>query len=99
MSSATLAPAVFRPFPFLSNPHVQTLVGHFLRGLYQGDGSLPTSQGVVFVIGFGYPVVPEGHARLLLAYLPDMVADIITPLRAAGYGAAEIAALGDVRGI
>ncbi len=35
-------------------------------------------------------------ARLLLAYLPDMAADIIAPLRAAGYDAASIAQLGDV---
>ncbi len=34
--------------------------------------------------------------RFLLAYLPDLAADIIAPLRAAGYDAASIAQLGDV---
>jgi predicted alpha/beta-fold hydrolase len=35
MSSARAAPPVFRPFPLLGNPHVQTLMGHFFRGLLQ----------------------------------------------------------------
>lgn len=39
---------------------------------------------------------PEGAARLILAYIPDMQADVIAPLRAAGYGDADIAQLGDV---
>jgi mannose-6-phosphate isomerase len=39
-----------------------------------------------------------GHARVLLAYLPDLAADIVAPLRAAGYGDERIAALGDVIG-
>ena len=43
---------------------------------------------------------PEGgRTRLLLAYLPDMQADIIGPLRAAGYADDEIAQLGDVPGL
>ena len=39
-------------------------------------------------------VAPRGSARLLLAYLPNLLADVGTPLRAAGYTAAQIAALG-----
>lgn len=35
-------------------------------------------------------------SRLLLAYVPDLGADIVEPLRAAGYDAAAIAQLGDV---
>ena len=42
---------------------------------------------------------PTGHARLLLAYLPDMAADIVAPLRAAGYGVEQIAGLGDIEGL
>jgi mannose-6-phosphate isomerase len=40
--------------------------------------------------------VAQGHARLVLAYLPDMQADIVRPLRAAGYTDTKIAQLGDV---
>jgi mannose-6-phosphate isomerase len=39
-------------------------------------------------------VEPRGPARLLLAYLPDLPADVVQPLRAAGYADAQIAALG-----
>jgi mannose-6-phosphate isomerase len=39
-------------------------------------------------------VEPRGPARLLLAYLPDLQADVVQPLRAAGYPDAPIAALG-----
>ena len=39
-------------------------------------------------------VEPHGPSRLLLAYLPDLQADVVTPLRAAGYTDAQIAALG-----
>ncbi len=38
-------------------------------------------------------------ARILLAYLPDLSADIIDPLRAAGHSDAAIAQLGDVAGL
>jgi mannose-6-phosphate isomerase class I len=34
-------------------------------------------------------------ARVLLAYEPDLLADVVDPLRAAGYSADEVAALGD----
>jgi mannose-6-phosphate isomerase len=44
----------------------------------------------------GAEIRPAGRARVLLAYLPDLEADIAAPLRAAGYSAAEIAALGDM---
>lgn len=37
-----------------------------------------------------------GPAQLLLAYLPEIRADIVDPLRAQGYADAEIAQLGDV---
>lgn len=39
---------------------------------------------------------PTGRARALLAYLPDLAADIVAPLRAAGYTEEQIVALGDV---
>jgi mannose-6-phosphate isomerase len=39
---------------------------------------------------------PEGPAQILLAYLPDLRADVVDPLRAQGYADAEIAQLGDV---
>jgi mannose-6-phosphate isomerase len=42
---------------------------------------------------------PEVATRVILAYLPDMQADVIGPLRAAGYGDADIAQLGDVQGL
>jgi mannose-6-phosphate isomerase len=44
----------------------------------------------------GAEAVAQGTARLVLAYLPDMQADIVQPLRAAGYTEGEIAQLGDV---
>jgi hypothetical protein len=44
----------------------------------------------------GAEAVAQGHARLVLAYLPNMQADIVQPLRAAGYTDTEIAQLGDV---
>jgi hypothetical protein len=37
----------------------------------------------------------RGSARVLLAYEPDLLADVVDPLRAAGYSADEVAALGD----
>lgn len=40
--------------------------------------------------------VAQGSVRLVLAYLPDMQADIVQPLQAAGYTESEIAQLGDV---
>src|SRR4051794_31787174 len=32
MSEASFLDAIFRPLPLLGNPHVQTLLGHFLPG-------------------------------------------------------------------
>jgi len=48
----------------------------------------------------GVVATPEGDggARILLAYVPEMQADIVAPLLAAGYTAAEIAQLGEVPG-
>jgi predicted alpha/beta-fold hydrolase len=53
------APSVFRPFPLLGNPHVQTLVGHFLRGLYR---SPPAQRHVV--------QLPDGDALVLHDTIP-----------------------------
>ena len=41
-------------------------------------------------------LVPEGAARLVACYVPDLKQDIIEPLRAAGYSKAQIAALGEI---
>ena len=43
-------------------------------------------------------VIPDGLAYILVCYVPDVAADIVAPLRDAGYGDEEIAALGEVGG-
>jgi len=40
-------------------------------------------------------MVPEGEASLIVCYVPDLEEDVVAPLRAAGYGDAEIHALGE----
>lgn len=42
----------------------------------------------------GYTVEPTGHAVALVTYVPDLVDDIVTPLRARGHADGAIAALG-----
>jgi mannose-6-phosphate isomerase len=38
-------------------------------------------------------VVPDGLGYVLVCYVPDLAADIVGPLKEAGYGDEEIAAL------
>ncbi len=40
-------------------------------------------------------IMPEGEASLIVCYVPDLEEDVVAPLRAAGYGDAEIHALGE----
>lgn len=40
-------------------------------------------------------LMPEGEASLIACYVPDLAQDVVAPLRAAGYGDAEIQALGE----
>lgn len=40
--------------------------------------------------------IPDGLGYLLVTYVPDLLADVVTPLREAGYSDAAIATLGDV---
>ena len=44
----------------------------------------------------GFTLVPDGKAVVLACFVPDFPRDIVTPLREAGYGDAEIATLGEV---
>jgi mannose-6-phosphate isomerase len=54
-------------------------------------------QSAVFPASLKQPTATgNASARFLLAYLPDLEADIIAPLRAAGYDRAAIVQLGDV---
>jgi mannose-6-phosphate isomerase len=80
-----------------------------MRAVVVLDGTLalrsPGAEGVICTRGQS-AVIPaalrdasamaQERARLVLAYLPDMQADIVQPLRSAGYTDAEIAQLGDV---
>jgi len=66
--------------------------------LYAGGGTLrvPHGQTVFIPAALGaYRVAPLSAAcELLCAYVPDLAADVVAPLRAAGYADAQIARLG-----
>jgi len=54
-------------------------------------------QSAVLPTSVAHPTATgKASARFLLAYLPDLEADIVAPLRAAGYDEAAIAQLGNV---
>jgi mannose-6-phosphate isomerase len=44
----------------------------------------------------GIDVVPDGEADLVVCYVPDMVRDVVGPLREAGHSDEEIRGLGQV---
>jgi mannose-6-phosphate isomerase len=63
-----------------------------------GSHIMQCGKGHSAVVPAALPVSAIGAsagARVLLAYEPDLVADVVDPLRAAGYSAEEVAALGD----
>jgi mannose-6-phosphate isomerase len=41
-------------------------------------------------------VVPEGEAKLIVCYVPDLERDVAAPVREAGYSDEEIRTLGEV---
>ncbi|HUX88415.1 MAG TPA: type I phosphomannose isomerase catalytic subunit [Chloroflexota bacterium] len=61
------------------------------------DENLQLGESVVLPARFGaYQISVEPGGRILRARVPDLVTDVIAPLRAAGYAESEISLLGEV---
>jgi mannose-6-phosphate isomerase len=43
-----------------------------------------------------FEIVPKGEGDLIVSYVPDLIRDIVEPLRAAGHSDEAIGALGHV---
>jgi mannose-6-phosphate isomerase len=70
--------------------HATLRAGDMTEHLVSGNSFLvPATMGPA-------EIVPDGRASLLRAYVPDLVADVIAPLRAAGISDDHIAGLGGI---
>ena len=62
-----------------------------------GTETLDRAQSCILPAAIGdVRIFPSGEARLIAAYVPDLGADIVEPLRAAGYADEQIKSLGEV---
>lgn len=62
-----------------------------------GGGSVSFRKGesVLIPASLGdYAIVPVGECQLIVAYVPDLLADVVAPLRSAGVAPEQIAGLG-----
>jgi mannose-6-phosphate isomerase len=62
-----------------------------------GSESLVRAESCVIPAALGeFRIVPEGTGDLIVCYVPDLLRDVVAPLRAAGHSDKAIAALGEV---
>ena len=62
-----------------------------------GVAGLGRAESCVIPAALGeFRIVPDGRAVLLAGYVPDLAADVVAPLRAAGHTDDQIRALGEV---
>lgn len=61
-----------------------------------GSLTLDRARSCVIPAALGeFTIEPSGIADLIVCYVPDLARDVVAPLRAAGYSAEQIAALGE----
>ncbi len=73
-------------------------VGDAIEIAYAGGSErLAKAESCVIPAAMGsFDIIPTGQADLIVCYVPDLMRDIVEPLRAAGYRDDQIAGLGDI---
>jgi mannose-6-phosphate isomerase len=92
LSEPYVEPAHPRRCTTLANP------GEPVRLEYAGGSEqLGRAESCILPAAIGeVRIIPQGRADLIVCYVPDLMADIVAPLRAAGHADAAIRALGEV---
>ncbi|MER3438306.1 MAG: mannose-6-phosphate isomerase [Chloroflexota bacterium] len=63
----------------------------------EGSERLARAESCVIPAALGeFEIIPSGEADLIVCYVPQLMRDIVAPLRAAGYSDEQIASLGDI---